>query len=181
MRHYTDVARLHARKHLEGRLVAKAASGLPFLLQEGMEVRFVPPAIDAPRKATVEKVCSYAGNSSEAIVSFSGVDNAETAEALVGCHCLLPSEEVASIEPPYGLLAADKMEGWRFHDLTTGFEGRVFSAETVGAQILLTVFLDGEDPDDGGHLVPLAEELVEEKDDAGHVISMRCPVGIFDL
>ena len=51
-----NVAELSKTKTLTGGLVARCAPGLPFLLEEGMEVAFVPPRHDAPRRARVLSV-----------------------------------------------------------------------------------------------------------------------------
>ena len=53
MRAWTDVAVLARTKNLQGGFVAQSAAGLPFLLSEGLEAAFVPPVLDAPRRAQV--------------------------------------------------------------------------------------------------------------------------------
>ena len=87
MESYLDVATLTGKKNLDGRLVAKSAPGLPFLLTEGMQVRLVPPVLDAPRSVKVASVSAV--DDGCAVVAFSEVTDASVAEALVGCHCLV--------------------------------------------------------------------------------------------
>ena len=64
----------------------RATAGLPFLLEEGMEVAFVPPVLDVPRRATVSAIEEQG---LDLIVFFEGVEDRSTAEALAGCHCLV--------------------------------------------------------------------------------------------
>ena len=56
MRSWANVATLAKTRNLDGGFVAKAATGLPFLLEEGMEVAFVPPREDVIRRTQVETV-----------------------------------------------------------------------------------------------------------------------------
>lgn len=72
MRTWANVAELSKTKTLTGGLVARCAPGLPFLLEEGMEVAFVPPRHDAPRRARVLSV-QDAGRDAF-LVTFEGVD-----------------------------------------------------------------------------------------------------------
>ena len=87
MRAWTDVAVLARTKNLQGGFVAQSAAGLPFLLSEGLEVAFVPPVSDAPRRARVTTVSAI--DDRTAVVAFDAVEGIDAAEALVGCHCLV--------------------------------------------------------------------------------------------
>ena len=93
MRTWADVAWLATAKNLDGGLVVRSASGLPFLLEEGMEVAFVPPVLDMPRRAIVEEIRPQ--DDTSAVVWFEGVDDIDTAKALCGCHVLVRREELS--------------------------------------------------------------------------------------
>ena len=107
MRTWANVAELSKTKTLTGGLVARCAPGLPFLLEEGMEVAFVPPRHDAPRRARVLSV-QDAGRDAF-LVTFEGVDSIDIAELLVGCSCLVRRADL----PESALAAeADGLEGF---------------------------------------------------------------------
>ena len=50
------VARLTKAKTVEGGLFVRSTEGLPFLLEEGMEVVFVPPVLRVPRQGCVTSI-----------------------------------------------------------------------------------------------------------------------------
>lgn len=50
---WTNVAALLRAKTNEGGLSVKPTEGLPFLLEKGMEVTFVPPVLRIPRSGKV--------------------------------------------------------------------------------------------------------------------------------
>lgn len=179
MESYLDVATLTGKKNLDGRLVAKTAPGLPFLLQEGMRVWLVPPVIDSPRQVTVDSVVPGEGES--AVVAFAEVSSVQVAEALVGCHCLARASECALGEDAGSLGAAVSaaLAGWRFVDEVSGRAGVVSAIEERGGQTLLVVVLDDEPGRE--HLVPYAEGLVVDEDAPGRRIVAACPCGLFDL
>ena len=152
MRTWANVAELSKTKTLTGGLVARCAPGLPFLLEEGMEVAFVPPRHDAPRRARVLSV-QDAGRDAF-LVTFEGVDSIDVAELLVGCSCLVRRADL----PESALAAeADGLEGFEVRDARAGFVGVVESVVENPGQFLLSVA-----PADGGRrvLVPLVDALV---------------------
>lgn len=177
MREYSDVAIVSGKKSLDGRLVVKAAAGLPLLLQVGMLVHFVPPQIDVPRSAVALAV-SMQGERS-AIAVFDSVDNSDLADALVGCHLLVASDEL-----PEGicLKASSRIGecapcGWTLKDANTGLECKVEEIDARSAQPLCKA--RGENGE--SYLIPLAEELVLDVDEDAETIILDCPKGIFEL
>lgn len=144
-----------------------------------MTVWLVPPVLDAPRRAEVASVAMTGDG--EAVVALKGVDDAATAEALVGCHCLVSRSEIAEagLSAVLGAAMSAPDERWRFVDTVTGKQGVVLSMEETGGQTLLTVALDGEDGQ--GHLVPLVDELVVDEDEEARVLTMACPQGLLEL
>ena len=111
MRTWADVAVLAKTKNLKGRLVARAAAGLPFLLEAGDEVAFVPPRLDVPRRAVVSLVKLVDERSAE--VEFEGVDGDDAAE-LAGCHCLIRRDSIdESVFEEKALLEVGRPDGGR--------------------------------------------------------------------
>lgn len=174
MRAWIDVATLAKTKNLNGGLVARAASGLPLLLEEGLKLALVPPVLDAPRRVRV-KALSFQGED-EAVVFFDEVADAGTAEMLVGCHCLARRDDVdlSALESPEGL---PSWVGWQVFDEREGYVGTVCAVEDRPLQPLLHV----ERTDGRTTLVPLAEEFVVAVDEECRRVDLACPAGLLDL
>lgn len=83
---WARVANLGKAKNLKGGLLAYPCEGLPFLLEEGMEVVFVPPVLRVPRVARITRVQEQAGGAH--LVSFDSISTIDQAEQLVG-HSVL--------------------------------------------------------------------------------------------
>lgn len=174
MRAWIDVAELAHIKNLNGGLVARCAAGLPFLLREGMELALVPPVLDAPRNVTVESV--QMRTDYEALVFFEEVRDADTAEALVGCHCLAKRSEVESdLEEESSDLPS--WEGWKVFDAAEGYVGVVSSIDDRPYQPLLVVEREGR----GEALIPLVEEFLVSVDEEARRIDMKLASGLLDL
>lgn len=174
MRSWIDIATLAHTKNLNGGLVARSASGLPFLLEEGMEIALVPPVLDAPRNVRVASVAMR--SDTEALVFFDEVTDADTAKCLVGCHCLARQSEVdlGVLEPEEELPA---WEGFGVYDARAGFVGEVVSVDERPMQPLLVVARPG-----GSQvLVPLVDEFVAGFDEQTRRIDLDCPDGLLEL
>lgn len=173
MRTWANVAELAKPKNLTGGLVARSAPGLPFLLEEGMEVAFVPPQHDAPRRARVASV-QDAGKGGY-LVTFEGVDSIDVAERLAGCRCLVRRADL----PEDALAAeADTLVGFEVHDARAGLVGTVASVVENPGQFLLSV----ERPDGGEEvLVPLVDALVRGLDENARRIDVDVPDGLLEL
>ena len=172
MRDWMDVAILAKTRNLKGRLVVQGAAGLPFLLQEGLEVAFVPPQTDLPRKSTVLSLRMLDDRSAE--VAFDGVDG-DSARGLAGCHCLIRrcdvDESAFEDEPAM-------WEGWQVFDDAAGLLGAVSGVIDNPGQALLEVSrADGR----GNLLVPVVDEIVRDVDVDGRAISVTLPNGLLDL
>lgn len=174
MRTWIDIASLAHTKNINGGLVARCAAGLPFLLSEGMEVALVPPVLDAPRRVTVESL--QMRGESEAVIFFEEVSDANTAEMLVGCHCLVRRadvlEELEELESDL-----PSWEGWQVFDAATGFVGEVVEIEDRPLQPLLVVSREGAQD----ALIPLVEDFIESIDEQALRIDMRLPAGLLDM
>lgn len=179
MRAWADVAVLAKTKNLQGGFVARPAAGLPFLLREGMEVAFVPPALDAPRRARVAEVVSQGGSH---LVFFEGIEGIDAAEPLAGCHCLvrradLPEDALA--------VGARGLVGWQARDAEAGFSATVADVVENPGQTLLSLERDAGDADGGASsravLVPLVDEFVVGFDEDARLIELSLPAGLLDL
>lgn len=178
MRRYLQAAKITGTKNRDGRLVAKATDGLPFLLVEGMEVSLVPPVIDAPRHTRIVRVSPQ--DERVAFIWLDGLTDASVAEALVGAHLLVSRDDLALSEEAFACEAlAGCLDGWRFVDKTSGNEGHVICVRETAGQALMEVELDAH----AGkvHLVPYAQALVLSEDEEARVVTMEVPKGLFDL
>ena len=172
MRAWANVAELAKPKNLIGGLVARSAPGLPFLLREGLEVAFVPPQLDAPRRARVVSVQEQAKGAF--LVTFEGVDSIEVAERLAGCCCLVRRADLpqdALVAPGAGL------EGFEVRDARAGRVGLVAEMVEGPGQTLLSV----ERPDGRTSLVPFVDAFVVSVDEDARRIDVDVPDGLLDL
>lgn len=174
MRTWIDIAELAHTKNLNGGLVARSAAGLPFLLREGMSVALVPPVLDAPRNVTVESL--QMRGDFEAFVFFEEVADADTAEALVGCHCLVRRDE-AGLGEFEDVSDLPSWEGWQVFDAREGFVGTVSGIDERPYQPLLVVAREGR----ADALVPLVDDFLVGIDEEARRIDMRLAPGLLDL
>ncbi len=180
----------------------QSAAGLPFLLSEGLEVAFVPPALDAPRRACVESV--QMRDDRTAFVTFAGICSIDVAERLAGCSCLARRADL-----PEGELEAQEVDwtGWEVHDASAGLIGSVSCILEMPGQMLLEVaaapgffearhadlqqadsFECSVQADSGKHadeprmiLIPLVDEFVVSVDEDDRRIDVDVPSGLLDL
>lgn len=171
MRTWADVAVLAKTKNLKGRFVARAAAGLPFLLEEGVEVAFAPPRLDAPRCAVVSRVASIDDCTAE--IEFEGIDG-EAAALLAGCHCLVKRADID--ETTFETHAA-AWDGWMVVDELEGEIGIVADLVENPSQQLLIV----ERPAGKPVYVPVVEEIISDVDPDGKVVRVKLPSGLLDL
>ena len=157
MRGWMSIAYLAKPKNLNGGLVARGASGLPFVLHPGLTLAVVPPQLDAPRTLTVSEVTERAEN--EALVFFDEVSDLSSAELLAGCELLAREEDIdASVLEEAEALPA--WEGWSVHD-----------------EPLLTV----RRAEGGEALIPLVDEFIVDVDEDDRRIDVSLPAGLLDL
>lgn len=182
MHEWVNVAQLTNTKNLDGGLVAQSAAGLPFLLSVGTKLSLVPPVIDAPRHVQVEDMRVLGED--QAVVFLTGVKDAETANMLVGCHCLVRREDI----PEEALMIADAEEswdGWTVEDQTIGVLGTVAGVEDRTMQPLLVIARDeslelGEGQKDE-LLIPLVDEFILDVDEEESRILVSVPAGLLNL
>ena len=166
-----DVATLAKTKNLKGRFVAKAAAGLPFLLEEGDEIALVPPKLDVPRNVVVSEVVVLDDATAE--ICFEGVDDPGVAGELVGMHCLIRRDEIdeSCFEEVPGM-----WQGWVVVDSQDGPIGSVAGIVDNGAQQLLEVEREGKYV-----YVPVVDEIVSKVDAEAREVRVELPGGFLDL
>jgi len=171
MRTWVDVAVLAKSRNLDGRFVARAAAGLPFLLEEGDSIALVPPKLDLPRTVTVSRVVLLDDERAE--ISFEEVSDAGIASELVGMHCLIKRDliDAESFEEAPAL-----WEGWPIVDASLGEIGTLAGVVENTAQTLLEVDRNGSIV-----LVPFVDEIVTEIDVDGERILVNLPNGLLEL
>jgi len=171
MRTWVDVAVLAKSRNLDGRFVARAAAGLPFLLEEGDSIALVPPKLDLPRTVTVSRVVLL--DEERAEISFEEVSDAGIASELVGMHCLIRRDliDAESFEEAPAL-----WEGWPVVDASLGEIGTLTGVVENTAQTLLEVDRNGSIV-----LVPFVDEIVTEIDVDGERILVNLPNGLLEL
>lgn len=169
---WANVATVVKAKTNKGGLTVRAAASLPFLLEEGMEVVFVPPVLRAPRSARVVELDELGPD--RYLVSFDAVTDRTTAEALEGRGCLVRKADL-----PEGYDQDDTLDvvGFTLVDVSFGAVGVVSSFDPNPGNPLLVVAR----PEGGDVLVPLAEELIEGIDEEAREIAMRLPDGLLEL
>lgn len=178
MRAWAVAAVLTSVQGMKGRFVAQGARGLPFLLQEGQHVDFVPPTLEGPRSATVSRVGSIGHG--KYLVAFSNIHDRDTAERLQGSSCLVSTDDI-SVDPekehavPAGLEDADR-EGYRVIDQEAGDIGRLKQVDVSAAQPLLVV--EGERHE---VLIPCVDEIVLGVDELARTVHVAVPEGLLDL
>lgn len=171
-RRWADVAELIATQGLKGRFVARPVHGLPFLLDEGMPVSFVPPTLEGPRHVRVKSVQHCGSN--EYLVEFSGVKNLDTAERIVGSHCLVALEDLPDNFDMLSANLADYLDGFEVRDVRQGLIGIVVDVEAMPTQDLLVV----RTPDGAEALVPFVDDLIVELNPEEGFVSMDLPGGL---
>ncbi len=169
---WAHIAELVKTKHMQGGLVAQSVPGLPFLLQEGIEVFFTPPLLTGPKSAVVEQV-EAGPNADTALVYFAGIEDLETAELLVGKHCIVRTADI-----PEELLAAQiDFLDYAVVDTQHGALGVLTDVITNPAQSILVVSRAGK----ADILIPLVDEFVVDIEDELERIVVSIPQSLIDL
>lgn len=173
MRAWADIAELTNTKNLNGGLVVRCAPGLPFILEEGMEVALVPPVLDAPRFVTVES--AQPSGLDGGLVWFREIESVSVAEMVVGCHCLVRRESL----PEHTVMIDDRLDvaGWPVVDCALGTLGTVSSIQEMPGQLMLVV----ERADGSELLIPLVDEFLDAVDEDAQQLVVNVPAGLLDL
>ncbi|MEG0071964.1 MAG: 16S rRNA processing protein RimM [Raoultibacter sp.] len=165
------VAKLVKAKTLEGGLVVRPAHGLPFVLQAGMSVTFVPPLLKSPKSAVVLEITSLKEDSR--LVYFEGIDTIDGAEDLVGRFCLVRKSDLPL---DYALCKPQWWQDFVVYDACHGMLGTVSEVIENPAQHIVCV--TGEK---GEIMIPLVDEFVRNIDEAEKRIDVAVPQSLLDL
>ncbi len=169
---WIDVAILTSSKPKHKGLVVRCTMGPSFLLEEGMDVWFVPPVLDAPRRAEISRVASVDGAS--AIVEFDSVDSPEIAHMLVGCHVLVLRSDL----PDAAFGSDDELVGYEVYDRALGFVGAVAALVDNPAHPLLEVTHSDRE---GSVLIPCVDAFIVMVDEQKRRIEVDLPAGLLEL
>lgn len=170
---WANIAALLRAKNNEGGLSVKPTEGLPFLLEEGMEVTFVPPVLRLARTGCVERIDEVSPE--RYVVYFDTVQNRTDAEKLEGHFCLVSTDAL-----PEGFDEQDSFDvaGFAVVDATAGLLGAVSEIQQNPAHPILVVErTEGADE----LLIPLVDEFVVSVDEQDERIDVDVPAGLLEL
>ncbi len=174
---WVNIASLLKAKNNEGGLSVKQAEGLPFLLQPGMEVTFVPPVLRMPRCATVEQVVEI--GQGRHIVYFDSVIDRTQAEKLEGHYCLVPR---AVLPEGFDQQVGSGLFGFNVVDEQAGPVGVVVDVLENPAHPLLEVCPREEGAQQAESVfIPLVEEFIAGVDPKTNTLTMNLPDGLLEL
>ena len=174
MQTWSNVAKLVSVQGMKGRFVARSVRDLPFLLEEGMSVAFVPPTMHGPRHVRVKEVTHLDGD--DWLVSFTGVKGRDVAEELVGSFCLVPRDQLREAVDDAEWLEVDCI-GFDVVDEELGLVGTLDDVQEMPAQSLMIV----SRPDGGEALIPVVDEFLLDIDEDGRVVHVKLPEGLLEL
>lgn len=180
---WRDIATIANKKGLDGGLVLNIGTDPSLRISEGMELFAVPPQTDAPRCLHVLEVHPASATSCTAF--FEEVQDAHTAEKLIGCHCLADASLFCT--PVSGLQGeggeADALIGWAVEDTLSGFRGTVVDAQDRFEQILLSVEgrFPSEESSGSAKLIPLTDSITVEVCADERLLVLECPPGLLEL
>ena len=191
MRKWAKIAICTKSHTLDGRLVVRQTTDLPFLFYEGMEVCFVPPKNDVPRFVKIQDFVAMHDDSF--VIKFKDIDNIQQADNYIGCHMLAQKSQLRmdssksfihslidnnSIDEPFFTSVFDNanLAGYQIVDKHLGPFGKVLDLIDRPVQQLLVVENNKQE-----YLVPFVSPIVASVDHANKVVNLDCPNGLFNL
>ena len=152
--------------------------GLPFLLEEGMEVTFVPPVLRIPRSGKVSALEEV--GEGRYMVWFDCIDNRTDAEKLEGHFCLVRTSVLPEGFADQGTL---DLVGFSVVDEAGKLIGTVQGLEENPAHALLVVKRAGssDDSEQDEVLIPLVDEFLVAVEEEVREIRVTLPEGLLDL
>ncbi len=174
---WVNIASLLKAKNNEGGLSVKQTEGLPFLLQPGMEVTFVPPLLRMPRRAVVEQVVEM--GQGRHMVYFDSIVDRTQAEKLEGHYCLVPR---AVLPEGFDQQEGSGLVGFNVVDEQAGAVGIVVDVLENPAHPLLEVRPQAEGTQQAESVfIPLVDEFIAEVDPKTNTLTMSLPDGLLEL
>lgn len=174
---WTNVAALLRAKTNEGGLSVKPAEGLPFLLEIGMEVTFVPPVLRIPRSGRVSDIEET--SEGRYLVWFDSIGNRTDAEKLENHFCLVRTSDL-----PEGFAdqQGNNLIGFKIVDADGSLIGMVAGLEENPAHALLVVDRSASKSQPADEvLIPLVDEFLISIDEEAREIRVSLPDGLLDL
>ncbi len=152
--------------------------GLPFLLEEGMEVTFVPPVLRIPRSGKVSALEEV--GEGRYMVWFDCIDNRTDAEKLEGHFCLVRTSVLPEGFADQGTL---DLVGFSVVDEAGKLIGTVQGLEENPAHALLVVKRAGssDDSEQDEVLIPLVDEFLVAVEEEAREIRVTLPEGLLEL
>ena len=166
---YRSIARIVKTHGRKGEVVAVPADGLPPLLEEGLTVAVVPPALKGRRSLVVREA---SGTGAGQLVSFEGVDDYADLVEYVGRYLLVAREDVD--EELLGEAVPD-IDGFRVEDAAFGDLGEIVEVLENAFQATLVV----EGPH-GEVMIPFVDEFIEDIDEEAGIVFTRIPSGLVE-
>lgn len=175
---WANVATLGKAKNLKGGLLAYAREGLPFLLEEGLEVIFVPPVLRVPRRGRVVSVVDQ-GHGAH-LVHFDSIDSIGLAEKLQDHSCLVRRADL----PEDAFEGAADLLGFTVKQMDGKALGMVIALEENPAHVLLVVEL-ADSSDESAETrtvrIPLVEAFIVDLDAEHDTLVVDLPKGLLEL
>jgi 16S rRNA processing protein RimM len=160
------VARLHG---LKGDLVVLPADEVPFFLEQGMRVWFVPPPLVGVREGAVSAVRETARGF---VVHVAGIEDSRAASPLIGTSVSVQASDVPEVEPP----TAEGPIGLEVVDVERGVLGCVDDVIETGANDVWVVT--------GGRfgqvLIPVIDDVVLDVDEEARSVKIRLLPGLIE-
>lgn len=188
MKRYCDIGSIVGYKGLQGAVLFAPNSAFEWVFSDGKsaldssaDVHFVPPKVDVPRNGHI--VSSTPLQNSRVSLTFDSVSSVEVSSQLVGVHCLVEKAHLADCnfsEVPTSKLFTTDFSEWCIKDTETDFSGVVRRLIHTSAQPLLEVEAISS-TSSACILVPLADDLIVDLDEASQVLLMKLPNGLLDL
>ncbi|MGI6217371.1 MAG: ribosome maturation factor RimM [Coriobacteriales bacterium] len=160
---YRNVARVVGKIGKSGEVKVETIDGLPFLLQEGMDVFLTPPPLEGIRHSKIESIREIGDAWA---VKFEDSNDSATAFELVGKLCLAPEEELGEIDE---FDDPSVLVGMQVRDLQLGNLGKVTDVLTSSEQLTLEV---GDDEVGDRYLIPYVDEFIDSIEDDEIVVSI---------
>ena len=168
---WANVAILTKAKNVKGGLFVRSIKGLPFLLQEGMEVTFVPPVLRLPRSSRITHIAPK--NNGVYLVFFEGITNVNQSEQLEGHYCLVKKQDLPQ---NFDVSPYENLIGVQLLDEQQSVLGEVIRVEENPAHPLLVVSLQGEEV-----LVPFVSDFIVNWGKSANQLMVHLPEGLIEL
>jgi len=166
---FIPVGRVVKAHGLKGEVSVASTGDLPFVLQEGLRVWFVPP----PLGVRSSEVTGVRQGPKGPLVTFADVTDIDTATAVRGATIMVRTGDIPHelIEEPFDPV------GFSVVDETHGVLGVVTEVLVTGANDVLVV----QGPEYGEILIPVIDDCILEIDEDRTILHVRLLPGLLEL